>query len=245
MDNSESMFDRVTDTALEILDSAGAVMTTADLGTVAGAGDMLYQRWRDMHRLVQSGMPNEDMTSSNGASYRRAMAEENFRHLVSRLAVLRYDNAQEAWKMDSWSDDVAGVIRRHAPHIRLPVREIGIDGSATGRGLSELNGPSKTLPMRPIPDVADEWVLTADLVDGTLQFRADNQWDFYWGAPIVDDNLIDGMFLDNTVFPGDPAAVMPGGTAEMKGIAFPISAGRYRITFNSHTFEYSFTELGE
>ena len=143
--------------------------------------------------------------------------------------------------MDSWSDDVVEVIRRHAPHIRLPVREIGVDGSATGHGFSELAGPSRTIPMQPVSGIADEWAVTADLVDGTLVIRADNQWDSYWGAPMVDANLSDTH--DKRVFAGETASVMPVGFAEMKGIAFPITAGRYRITFNTHTFAYSFTAL--
>ena len=43
----------------------------------------------------------------------------------------------------------------------------------------------------------------------------------------------------------DAASVMPEGVAEVKGDALPIVGGRYRITFISHTFKYSFTALDE
>ena len=83
--------------------------------------------------------------------------------------------------------------------------------------------------------------LTIDLVDGDLQFRANNSWDFYWGAPVTYHNRVANSGEE---FVGDPADVFPLGKSEFYGLYIPVSAGRYKITFNSHTFEYAFEKVG-
>lgn len=47
-----------------------------------------------------------------------------------------------------------------------------------------------------------------------------------------------------TFYLGDPAAVFPAGTGVLDGQNIPINAGRYRVRFNTRTFEYQFKEIG-
>jgi hypothetical protein len=50
--------------------------------------------------------------------------------------------------------------------------------------------------------------------------------------------------VDGTHYLGDPAAVFPSGVAMLDGQDLPIRAGRYRVRFNTHIFEYRFEEIG-
>ena len=58
-----------------------------------------------------------------------------------------------------------------------------------------------------------------------------------------------GVQTDGTgnewTFRGDPADVFPSGTAVINGTNIPVEAGRYEITFNTETLEYSFAETGD
>ncbi len=67
---------------------------------------------------------------------------------------------------------------------------------------------------------SSEWSLRIELLDGEAKFRADDAWDVNWGA-------------------GD----FPSGTATVGGANIPVTAGEYRITFNSFTGAYRFQEL--
>jgi Secretion system C-terminal sorting domain/Outer membrane protein SusF_SusE len=62
------------------------------------------------------------------------------------------------------------------------------------------------------------WKGDVVLLDGKLKFRANAAWTISWGA---------------TVFPGTGVATNPGPD-------LIVTAGEYRITFNTETFEYSF-----
>lgn len=64
------------------------------------------------------------------------------------------------------------------------------------------------------------WRRRLILTDGEAAFQANNSFDYLWGA---------GEF--------------PTGTATLEGATIPVSAGEYKITFNSFTGEYSFEEL--
>ena len=86
------------------------------------------------------------------------------------------------------------------------------------------------------------WEAAAELTEGFIKFRANEDWSINWGAPFPD--IIDAPgFLWNS----DRVQVedlFPSGTAHFSGMNLPVRAGTYRVTFNSRTREYLFKELG-
>lgn len=93
--------------------------------------------------------------------------------------------------------------------------EIGIIGSAVQFGWD-----------RDVYMIADEadpdlFTVTLNLVTGQAKFRADGSWELNWGGPDF-----------------------PSGTATVDGPDIPVaSTGRYKISFNRSSLEYSFEEI--
>lgn len=92
---------------------------------------------------------------------------------------------------------------------------IGIIGDATPGGWDEDTDMMKDA------NNPDMWSVFIELTDGSAKFRADDDWPVNWGG---------------TDF--------PFGTATMGGDNIPVTAGFYRVDFNSETGDYSFTEVG-
>ncbi|HEB61782.1 MAG TPA: SusF/SusE family outer membrane protein [Bacteroidetes bacterium] len=87
---------------------------------------------------------------------------------------------------------------------------IGLIGSATPGGWST------DTDMIPDPD-STVWRLDVELIDGEAKFRANHDWTVNWGS-------------------GD----FPTGTGVQDGANIPVVAGKYHVTFNSLSGEYSF-----
>lgn len=92
---------------------------------------------------------------------------------------------------------------------------VGIIGSSTPGGWDEDTDMTKDA------NNPDMWTIFIDLTDGEAKFRADDDWAVNWGS---------------TDF--------PIGTATAGGDNIPVTAGFYRVDFNSETGDYSFTEIG-
>jgi len=92
---------------------------------------------------------------------------------------------------------------------------VGIIGDATPGGWDEDTDMTKDA------NNPDMWTIFIDLTDGEVKFRADDDWAVSWGS------------LD-----------FPIGTATQGGDNIPVTAGYYRVDFNSETGDYSFTEVG-
>ncbi|MEL6986426.1 MAG: SusF/SusE family outer membrane protein [Bacteroidota bacterium] len=89
---------------------------------------------------------------------------------------------------------------------------IGIIGSATPGGWDN------DTDMIQNPENPFEWSLNITLVDGDAKFRANDNWDVSWGG---DD--------------------FPSGTATSdNGPDIPVTAGEYKVTFNTATGDYNF-----
>ena len=99
----------------------------------------------------------------------------------------------------------------------IPFASISMIGTGT-----EFMNFVDDVEMTQLPGDEFSWRVRAFLVDGEVKFRANNAWDFNWGA-------------------GD----FPSGVAELGGANIPVSAGEYRITFNTLSGAYSFEELVE
>ncbi len=98
---------------------------------------------------------------------------------------------------------------------QISYETIGIIGDATPGGWDEDTDMIKDA------NDPDMWTVFIDLTDGDIKFRADNDWVVNWGG---------GEF--------------PIGTATQGGDNITVSAGFYRVDFNSETGDYSFTEIG-
>lgn len=97
-----------------------------------------------------------------------------------------------------------------------PYASVGIIGDATPGGWDTDTDMIK--------DETDPtiWRLRIELTDGEAKFRADNDWAVNWGS-------------------GD----FPSGVAEQDGANIPITAGDYKVTFNTLTGEYNFEAVVE
>ncbi len=92
---------------------------------------------------------------------------------------------------------------------------VGIIGDATPGGWD------MDTDMERSADDPNQWSLFIELTDGEVKFRAEDDWIINWGS---------------TEF--------PMGTAVSGGDNIPVTAGFYKIDFNSDSGEYSFAEVG-
>lgn len=131
--------------------------------------------------------------------------------------------------------DAIDSIRRISPDLRVPFVEVGIDGSATPFGWQTY------IEMQRDRDDPAVWRITLDFVDGEMKFRADQAWAVNWGSSVSEAGL--GRDGDAWSYTGDISAAFPRGVAQLNGSNIPVRAGRYEVTFNTETLEYSFEEV--
>ncbi len=93
---------------------------------------------------------------------------------------------------------------------------VSIIGSATPGGWDT----DSDMELNPLIPDSSEWYLRIVLIDGELKFRANHDWTVNWGA---------GTF--------------PSGIAIQDGPNVPVTAGEYKIYFNSFTGQYGFVLL--
>lgn len=95
---------------------------------------------------------------------------------------------------------------------------IGLIGSATAGGFDA------ETPMERDESNFDLWTISSiDLTAGAVKFRKNNSWDVNWGGSDFPVGVAEPGTFDNNI---------------------PVSeGGEYRVTFNSSTLEYSFTQL--
>jgi hypothetical protein len=136
------------------------------------------------------------------------------------------------------SESSKSAIRTRFPDLRLSVRTLALVGSATEGGWAI----ARAVPLHREREGGDWWSADLTLGDGMAKFIANGKWITSWGVEpawaVVDPRA------DGTHYLGDPAAVFPSGVAMLDGQNLPIRAGRYRVRFNTHTFEYRFEAIG-
>ena len=96
-------------------------------------------------------------------------------------------------------------------------------------------------PLTPERGRNDWWSAELTLTDGMAKFVANENYGTSWGVQYSWD-VIDPL-AHETFYLGDPDAVFPAGIGVLDGQNIPIRAGRYRVRFNVHTYEYAFEEL--
>ncbi len=126
------------------------------------------------------------------------------------------------------------AVRERLPAPELPIETLGLRGSAIDETWA------RTEHLERDADSA-WWSGEMELNDGMVKILANEAYAISWGVE-PDWSQIE-PFSDPTHFLGDPATVFPTGTAVFDGQNIPVTAGRYRVRFNSRTFEYSFEQL--
>jgi len=109
--------------------------------------------------------------------------------------------------------DTATLIYEFAENVTY--ESIGLIGSATPTGWDADTNMIKSA------DDPNLYTLDIDLVDGEVKFRANDDWTDNWGG---------------TDFPS-------GTAVSNSSDNIPVTAGRYRVSFNVETLAYDFTEL--
>lgn len=156
--------------------------------------------------------------------------EATFRELLQ----IRLDQNYALMSMIWITEGIESVVRERLASPELPIDALGLRGSA----IDGIWAETKFL----VREAQDGW-WSADVVleDGMVKFLANEDYAISWGVE-PDWSKVE-PFEDPTHFLGDPAAVFPTGTAVFDGQNIPVTAGRYRVRFNSRTFEYSFELL--
>jgi hypothetical protein len=131
------------------------------------------------------------------------------------------------------------AIRQELPDLRLAVRSMSLVGDATPTGWAEVSG----LPLRRERADGDWWSAEVELEAGSAKLVANGIWGTSWGAPIPWER-VDPLRHDRDYL-GDLDRVFPRGIAEFDGVNIPVEAGRYRVRFNTHTFEYAFEPIAD
>lgn len=170
--------------------------------------------------------------ASNDAVSVEAMKDESFRTALRRVIAIRRGIAGDIVWLRTINGKLRTTLEAYLPDISLPIKTLGLVGSATSVGWEVANA----IDMR--RKAPNDWVLDVTLTDGEVKFAANRAWTMNWGAPQPWVGTDSGMsFAPGQVALGD---VFPQGRGQFNGLNIPVKAGRYRVTFNSRTGEYRF-----
>ena len=234
-DAMETMDEELRELRTEHWSSAGFVSCT---GAQTNDGAVTLMARPYMAEIRELLYPEGECITQaeNERKARELITRAEFRNVLRQVIEIRQG---AAWVL-GWQQGALGQTRS-AIAARLP--EVGlsivsmelvnwpVDSAVVG---SEASRPmSRTGP--------HTWETVVDLPAGYIKFRANDSWDYNWGAPFP--NLTDApgdLWSSDRVLLED---VFPSGAAAMNGMNLPISGGRYRVTFNSRTGEYLFEEV--
>ncbi|MDX1499162.1 MAG: hypothetical protein R3176_04665 [Woeseiaceae bacterium] len=194
----------------------------------------LVQRILALIELTHPEGQDHVVRQHNLANIRRVLADPGVMSVLRHMVPIHEDIAIASFELVQARSNVIDAIRRYAPDIKVPFREVGIDGSGT------LFGWQTYLPMQKDAKNGSIWRITVDLVDGEIKFRADEAWAVNWGASVSEAGFGDE---NSWSFQGDIDRAFPSGIAQLEGSNIPVRAGRYLVTFNTDTLEYSFERV--
>ncbi len=135
--------------------------------------------------------------------------------------------------------NIKAVVRERLPGFTLPVRTLGLVGSATEGGWVL----PRARPLRPESPSSDWWSGKLELAEGSVKFVANENYGTSWGVDYAWDRI--EPLVHPTFFLGDPDTVFPGGIGRLDGQNIPVRPGTYRVRFNIRTFEYQFVAVGD
>lgn len=167
---------------------------------------------------------------------RRSLQNPASRQVLQQVLQRVVRSSDMAIAIMGTDQNIKAVVRERLPDIRLPVRSLGLVGSATSVGWVL----PKAEPLAPERGQGDWWSAEMTLTDGMAKFVANENYGTSWGVDYSWE-VIDPL-AHETYYLGDPAAVFPVGTGVLDGQNIPVRAGRYLVRFNTRTFEYQFRE---
>lgn len=167
---------------------------------------------------------------------RRSLQNPASRQVLQQVLQRVVRSSDMAIAIMGTDQNIKAVVRERLPDIRLPVRSLGLVGSATSVGWVL----PKAEPLAPERGQGDWWSAEMNLTDGMAKFVANENYGTSWGVDYSWE-VIDPL-AHETYYLGDPAAVFPVGTGVLDGQNIPVRAGRYLVRFNTRTFEYQFRE---
>lgn len=135
------------------------------------------------------------------------------------------------------NENIQAVVRERLPDLTLPVRTLGLLGSATAGGWLV----PQAEPLAPERTGGDWWSAEMNLTDGMAKFIANENYGTSWGVDYAWDVI--APLADQTHYLGDPDNVFPAGIGEVDGQNIPIRGGRYLVRFNIRTLEYRFATV--
>lgn len=170
---------------------------------------------------------------------REALPREDARRMLSQDMVRTTQAMDLAISLADAAYAIRETIRERLPELRLDISELSLVGDATPTGWTEIRG----LPLKRESSNGDWWSAEVELEQGAIKFVANQAWGTSWGAPIAWAHV--DPLVEDRVFTGDPGSVFPRAVAEFDGMNIPVEAGRWKVRFNTHSFEYGFTLLNE
>jgi hypothetical protein len=170
---------------------------------------------------------------------RRSLRDPASRQVLQQVLQHVVRSSDMAIAVMGTDQNIKVVVRERLPDIRLPVRSLGLVGSATRAGWLL----PRAEPLAPEQGQRDWWSAEMTLSVGMAKFVANENYGTSWGAEYAWE-VIDPL-AHETFYLGDPDAVFPAGIGVLDGQNIPVRAGRYLVRFNTRTFEYQFREIGE
>jgi len=201
-------------------DATGAfdfqLLTTPVFTTVGIIGDGTAGGWDTDTNLTQDGTDPHvwagSITFTDGSAKFRAEDAwtKNWGSDTYPSGVGVQDGANipvVAGTYDVWFNDATGEYAIQSNSTKFTT--IGLIGTATAGGWDT------DTDLIPNPSNPFKYSAIIDLTDGEAKFRAENGWDFNWGA-----------------------STFPSGVGIQNGPNIPVQAGKYVVFFNSGTGEY-------
>jgi hypothetical protein len=181
----------------------------------------------------------EKFRKNSAERARRSLQDPASRQVLQQVLQRVIHSSDMAIAVMGTDQNIKAVVRQRLPDIRLPVRNLGLVGSATQAGWVL----PRAEPLRPVRGDPDWWSAELTLQDGMAKFVANANYGTSWGTDYSWE-VIDPL-AHETVYLGDPDAVFPTGTGVLDGQNIPIRAGRYRVGFNVRSYEYAFDRLDD
>lgn len=180
-----------------------------------------------------------EFTRISAERARNSLRDPDSRRILNQTLQRVVRSSDMAIAVMSADQNIQAVVRQRLPDISLPVKSLGLVGSATRAGWVL----PKAEPLAPERGQRDWWSAELTLTDGMAKFVANQNYGTSWG---VDYSwaVIDPL-AHETFYLGDPDAVFPTGVGVLDGQNIPIRAGRYRVRFNVRTYEYAFDRLDD
>jgi hypothetical protein len=180
-----------------------------------------------------------EFTRVSAERARRSLQDPANRRILQQVLHRVIRSSDMAIAIMGTDQNIKAVVRERLPGIRLPVRSLGLVGSATRAGWVL----PKAERLAPAPGQAGWWSAELTLTDGMAKFVANENYGTSWGVEYSWD-VIDPL-AHETFYLGNPDAVFPTGIGILDGQNIPIRAGRYRVRFNVRTYEYAFDLLDD